>query len=318
MRQKGVLSDEAIDIICRSLEEEISKNPIEGYEIIAPLGRGAMALVFQARQVNLDRRVALKVLDPKLWFDNDFVQRFVVEAKAAAKLNHPNIVQAYDVGTSRGYHYFAMEYVEGVTLSQFMERTGGKIPEDMALEAVRQVAKALEHAEEAQLVHRDIKPGNIMISRVGVVKLCDLGLAKRLDVSEGVDEAGVILGTPHYISPEQIDGQEGLDTRADIYSLGATLYHLLVGRPPYVGRSPEEVCLKHLSDPVPDPRRRNPQLSPSIVPLVQRMLAKSKEARYRCCADLIDAIEELRAGWPPCGTRELAARLRHLFPRNQE
>jgi serine/threonine-protein kinase len=324
LQRKGYLGPEEVAIICKALEAEISNDHIEGYQIVAPLGRGNMALVFAAKQLNLDRVVALKVLDPKLAFDNDFIERFVTEARAAARLNHPNIVQAYDVGTSKGYHYFAMEYVEGVTLRDLCELKGGaRVDEQMAIYAVREVARALQHAETHRLVHRDVKPGNIMISRTGVVKLCDLGLAQRTDAAgkEGVKEEGVILGSPYYISPEQIEGRKDLDSRADIYSLGATLFHILAGRPVFVGRSPEEVCLKHLSEPVPDPRTLPGAMviSQRVVPVLFRMLTKEREHRHPNCAELVADLNRLLSPQISDDGRqeELARRVREQFPKSR-
>jgi serine/threonine-protein kinase len=319
LQRKGYLGSEEVAIICKALEDEIANDHIEGYQIVAPLGRGNMALVYAAKQLNLDRVVAVKVLDPKLSFDNDFIERFVTEARAAARLNHPNIVQAYDVGTSKGYHYFAMEYVEGVTLRELLDQSrGGGLDEQLSVHVVREVGRALQHAESHRLVHRDIKPGNIMISRTGVVKLCDLGLAQRTDaVKDGAKEEGVILGSPYYISPEQIEGRHDLDSRADIYSLGATLFHILTGRPPFVGRSPEEVCLKHLSEPIPDPRLSTQTLSQRVVPVLFRMLQKDRKDRQPNCAELLADLNRLLVPQISDDARQedLARRIREQFPK---
>ncbi|MBI3722594.1 protein kinase [bacterium] len=318
LQRKSYLGADEVAIICKALEDEIANDHIEGYQIVAPLGRGAMALVFAAKQKNLDRVVALKVLDPKLSFDNEFIDRFVTEARAAARLNHPNIVQAYDVGTGNGYHYFAMEYVEGVTLRELVDDRQGRLEENLAVFIVREIARALQHAEAHGLVHRDIKPGNIMISRSGVVKLCDLGLAQRVDAAkEGQKEDGVIMGSPYYISPEQIEGRPDLDSRADIYSLGATLFHILTGRPPYLGRSPEEVCLKHLSEPVPDPRELNDTITQRLLPVLFRMMHKDREQRHPNCAELVADLNRLLPSTQSEDARqeELSQRVKERFPK---
>ena len=299
MQQKGYLGDEEIRRVCRALEEKISDDRIQGYRIVSDLGRGNMALVFAAIQLNLDRIVALKILDPKLLLDADFIERFVSEARAAARLNHPNIVQAYDVGSCQDLHYFAMEFVDGITAKKLLEDSG-QLDEDTAVDIVLQVARALDHAAEHKLVHRDVKPGNVMITRDGVIKLCDLGLAKTLDAETSRDDA-VILGSPYYISPEQIEGRPDLDIRADIYSLGAMLYHLLTGRPPFAGRTPEEVCLRHLSDPVPDPTFHVPGLSRRLPGLISRMMAKERRERPASSADVVKALQEIK---PRAGTDE--------------
>lgn len=321
LQRKGYLGSDEVSIICKTLEDEIANDHIDGYQIVAPLGRGAMALVYAAKQLNLDRVVALKVLDPKLLFDNEFIDRFVTEARAAARLNHPNIVQAYDVGSSKGYHYFAMEYVEGVTLRELIEQGGnmGRVDEQMALFIVREVARSLQHAEMHRLVHRDIKPGNIMISRAGVVKLCDLGLAQRTDARDGNKDDGVILGSPYYIAPEQIEGRPDLDSRADMYSLGATLFHIVTGRSPFVGRTPEDVCLKHLSDPVPDPREFNNTLTQRILPVLFRMMAKDREQRHPNMAELIADLNRVLDPQVSDDERadELAERVKELAPKRR-
>lgn len=299
LQGKGYLGDEEIRRVCRALEEKIADDRITGYRIVSDLGRGNMALVFAAIQLNLDRIVALKILDPKLLFDADFIERFVSEARAAARLNHPNIVQAYDVGSCQDLHYFAMEFVDGITAKKLVE-DAGSLDEDTAIDIVLQVARALEHAAQHKLVHRDVKPGNVMLTRDGVIKLCDLGLAKTLDAETSRDEA-VVLGSPYYISPEQIEGRPDLDIRADIYSLGAMFFHLLTGRPPFAGRTPEEVCLRHLSDPVPDPTFHAPALSRRVPPLITRMMAKDRRERPASCAEVIRTLLEIK---PRAGSDE--------------
>jgi tRNA A-37 threonylcarbamoyl transferase component Bud32 len=320
LQRKGYLGEEEIKVIVKALEDEIANDHVEGYRIISPLGRGAMALVYAAKQMNLDRVVALKVLDPRLPFmDADFIDRFMSEAKAAARLNHPNIVQAYDVGSSNGYHYFAMEYVEGVTLRELQDEcSGGTLQEQHAVFVVREVARALSHAESHRLVHRDIKPGNVMIARTGVVKLCDLGLAQQIDSNNEKDK-GVIMGSPFYIAPEQIEGRGDLDSRADIYSLGATLFHLLTGHPPFTGRSPEDVCLRHLSDPVPDPRTSNPGVTQRIVQIVYRMMAKDRDDRYPTVAELVADLNRILTSDRTDDDRqhELAKLLQEMFPKRR-
>lgn len=290
MRQKGYLAESDLRRVCKALEDKISDDRIQGYTILDRLGRGNMALVFAARQESLDRIVALKLLDPKLLFDADFIDRFQIEAKAAARLNHPNIVQAYDVGSDQELHYFAMEYVDGLTVREFMDENGGKCDEDMACDVILQVARALDHAAAHNLVHRDVKPGNVMITRTGVVKLCDLGLAKTLDADAPGSEEAVILGSPYYISPEQIEGRADLDVRADLYSLGAMFFHMVTGRPPFLGRTPEDVCIKHLSEPVPDPADLSSTATTRITPIIFKMMQKDRRDRFKTCSELVRAI----------------------------
>ncbi|RLC69883.1 MAG: serine/threonine protein kinase, partial [Chloroflexi bacterium] len=244
--EKGIVTRRQIDRIIKSMEEIRPAQQIPGYQILEKLGSGAMATVFKAKQLSLDRLVAIKVL-PKRFSENpEYVERFYREGKAAAKLNHPNIVQAIDVGEANGYHYFVMEYVEGHTL--YDELIAGKVfSESEALDIAIQITRALVHAHENGLIHRDVKPKNIMITKDGVAKLADMGLARMAaDEQTAQAEAGKAYGTPYYISPEQIRGEVDIDFRADIYSLGATLYHMVTGRVPFDGPTPVAVMNKHL------------------------------------------------------------------------
>jgi serine/threonine-protein kinase len=189
---------------------------IPGYVILSKLGAGAMATVFKAKQISLDRIGAIKVLPKRMSSNKEFVERFYKEGKAAAKLNHPNIVGAFDVAEANGYHYFVMEYVEGETVYDRLDR-GERYEEKEAINLILQVAKALAHAHAAGLIHRDVKPKNIMITKAGVAKLADMGLAREAsDQQAAIAEAGKAYGTPYYISPEQIRGELDIDARADI------------------------------------------------------------------------------------------------------
>jgi serine/threonine-protein kinase len=293
MQEKGYLSDRQVEILCQSLQGELVKNPIDNYKIEAELGRGAMGLVYAARQINLDRIVALKVLDPRLAMDRQFIESFQSEARAAASLNHPNIVQAYDVGRSRGYFYFAMEYVDGTTVKQMIDESNG-LKVDTVLDIGVQVLRALAHAEQHGMVHRDVKPANIMVTPEGVAKLCDLGLAHRGEEMDGGGLSSKIVGSPFYIAPEQIEGRSDLDSRADVYALGATLYHGLVGEPPYPGRTADEIFLKHLTARVPDPTASKPEVPASVSEVIRKMMGKDREERFDTAAECLDVMKTLR------------------------
>ncbi len=290
LQEEGFLTERQVEVICQSLQGEIVKNPIEGYKIEAELGRGAMGLVYAARQVNLDRIVALKVLDPRLAMDDTFIERFQTEARAAAQLNHPNIVQAFDVGRSRGYYYFAMEYVEGATVKQLLEEKG-PLPPLQALDISIQVLRALAHAEAHGLVHRDVKPANVMLTPEGIAKLCDLGLARRIGAG---DEAEKIVGSPYTIAPEQIERRPDIDSRADVYALGATLYHMLVGKPPFEGKTAEEIFVKHLTQRPHDPSEANPQVPKKFAPILKKMMEKDRDERYPSAAEALQALKDLK------------------------
>ena len=277
---------------------------IPGYHILAKLGAGAMAAVFKARQLSLDRIVAIKVLPKKLSENAEYVSMFYKEGKAAARLNHPNIVQAIDVGDAGGYRYFVMEYVQGHTV--YDEIAAGKVfDEARGLEIIIEVAGALEHAHKQGLIHRDVKPKNIMITDDGKVKLADMGLARLAADTEAAEaEAGRAFGTPYYISPEQIRGAKDVDFRADIYSLGATLYHMVTGRVPFEADSPVAVMQKHLKEPLVPPDHVNTRLSAGIGEVVEVMMAKDPARRYASTTDLLLDLEAIANGGPPLQARK--------------
>gem|GEM_PF-2127512 len=279
---------------------------IAGYELLAKLGQGAVGTVYKARQVSLGRIVALKVLDTKHAANKRYVARFLREAQAAGNLNHVNIIQGIDAGKSpEGYYYFAMEFVEGETLKQILRRDH-IIPEARAIEIVSQIAQGLRHASRINLVHRDIKPENIIITPGNIAKLADLGLAKTSVEDASITIAGQAMGTPLYISPEQAEGRENIDGRADIYSLGATLYHIATGFPPFTGENPTVTMLKHINeDPLP-PREANPQLSPDLSNVILKMMAKAPADRYQTATELIDELSAITAGKSPKLARNFA------------
>jgi serine/threonine-protein kinase len=276
-----------------------STQRIQGYRIIRKLGSGAMATVFLAQQESLDRPVAIKVLPKKFSDNKEFLERFYKEGRAAAQLNDANIVQAYDVGQSGEYHYFVMEFVDGDTVyDRIVEKK--KISESEAIQIIRQVAQALKHAHEVGFIHRDIKPKNIMISSTGDVKLADLGLARALDDLEAAEaEAGRAYGTPYYISPEQIRGKKDITASADIYGLGATLYHMVTGKVPFSGKSPSDVMHRHLKQELVPPDHINTSLSPGFSQIIEMMMAKDVSQRYQNASDLIEDLDSVSRGEPP-------------------
>ncbi|MFC1806545.1 serine/threonine-protein kinase, partial [Planctomycetota bacterium] len=259
---------------------------IGGFEILGRLGQGGMGTVYKARQVSMNRVVALKVLPPKLAKDKSFVQRFIREAQSAASLQHPNIVQGIDVGVADGYYYFAMEFVDGSTVKDLITRQG-RVDERRALEIARDVARALEHAHKRGIIHRDIKPDNVMLTAEGEVKLADLGLARRVEDAGSVTLEGTALGTPYYMAPEQVRGQPDVDTRADIYALGASLYHMVTGTVPYDGANATAIITKHVTDPAPSARTANPETSRACDELIARMMAKDRDDRPQTPAELL-------------------------------
>jgi serine/threonine-protein kinase len=272
---------------------------IPGYQLMEKVGQGSMGIVFKARQISMNRLVAIKILQPRLASNPRDLVRFLNEAHLAAKLSHNNIVQAIDAGSAGKIHYFVMEYIEGTTLNTLVD--GGKIfAENEAVEIILQIAQALDHAHRRHLVHRDIKPGNIVITTEGVAKLADLGLAKQtVGEALALDEKGIVRGTPFYIAPEQIQGREDIDIRADIYSLGATLYHLVTGRPPFTAKNVRAIFEAHLHKELTPPDHINTKLSAGLGEVVEFMMAKERDKRYRTPRELIVDLECLLTGEAP-------------------
>ncbi len=290
----------------RAATEDRGKNSqLPGYQLLGRLGKGAMATVYKARQMSLDRVVAIKVLPRKLSENPEFVDRFYREGKAAARLSHNNIVQAIDVGCAPdGYHFFVMEYIEGKTLYDIMQE-GHTFSEAEALDIGIQMADALAHAHKRQLIHRDVKPKNIILTPGGVAKLTDLGLARATDDKLAAEmEVGKAYGTPYYISPEQIRGELDIDFRADIYSLGATIYHLVTGRPPFEGETPAAVMHKHLKQALTPADHVNTALTAGIGEVIDVAMAKKREERYQSTEDMLEDLRALRAGNPPVHARK--------------
>jgi len=267
---------------------------IGDYEIIDKLGQGGMGAVYRARQISLDRVVALKVLPQQFEEDDDFVARFQREATVAARLNHPNLVRVYSSGVADGSHFIAMELIEGENLRQRMKRE--PVPMSEALRICADVARALQCGwDSARLIHRDIKPANIYLSHAGEVKLGDLGLAKStLANTTGITQTGTSLGTPLYMSPEQGKGEKNIDFRSDIYSLGCTLYELLTGKPPYEGRDGHTLIHQHIHAPLPAILKVLPGCPMPLVRLVGKMLRKQPRERHAGYEDLIAEMEHIR------------------------
>jgi tRNA A-37 threonylcarbamoyl transferase component Bud32 len=272
---------------------DLSGQRLGDFQLLRRLGRGAMAEVYLAEQSSLGRRVAIKVLKPDLAGDSTYLARFQREAQAAAALVHANIVQIYEVGQRDAYHYIAQEYVEGQNLREWIARNGPPEPA-VALSIMLQAAAALAKAGEQGIVHRDIKPENILLTRSGEVKVADFGLA-RFAREESLDltQVGVTLGTPLYMSPEQVEGRT-LDPRSDIYSLGVTYYHMLVGTPPFLGETALGVAVQHLKKEPKALDELRPDLPPAFSRVVHKMLAKEPAARYPSALELLRELRRLQ------------------------
>ncbi len=255
------------------------------------ISRGGMGEVYLARQLSLDRPVALKVLQQRFMHDKEYVDSLTREARAAAKINHPNIVQAYAVGEVDGVFFFAMEYIRGETLKQILKREK-KLDFVRAAKIIQEIAGALDVAwREQKLVHQDIKPDNIMLDANGFAKLADLGLARNAGVNDSDAEAGdEVMGTPQYISPEQLTGVP-TDVRSDIYSLGATFYQFVTGRFPYVADTAEELAYMHVEGKLTPPKEVNPELPDELNSIIMKMMARRIEERYQTPVPLIKALD---------------------------
>lgn len=261
------------------------------------IGQGGMGVVYYAHQLSLDRPSAVKLLSQSYASNNQFVEGFIREARAAGKLNHPNIVQAYAVGEEEGLFYFAMEHVDGKTMKEVLADEG-KIPEDQAISIIQQITEALDYAwKEEELIHRDIKPDNIMLTASGRAKLADLGLAKV--AGENLDpEGGEVMGTPQYISPEQLCG-DPLDFRSDQYSLGATFYQFVTGRFPYTGETAQEIADKHLTGTLIPPHEIDPTLSRGVSAVIVKMMGKTPQERYQTMDQLAEDLRLIKNGGNP-------------------
>jgi serine/threonine-protein kinase len=299
--QRGYLTESQIRRLLDEGDDDSMYKPaqqIPGFQVLGKLGQGAMATVFKAMQLSLDRIVAIKVLPRRMSDNAEFVKRFYKEGRAAAKLNHVNIVQAIDVGEASGYHYFVMEYIDGKTV--WDDLRDGVCEEAAAIDIISQTARALEHAHERGFIHRDIKPKNIMITKTGLIKLADMGLARDVsDMEAAMAEAGRAYGTPYYISPEQIRGEVNIDFRADLYSLGATFYHCVTGKVPFEGATPSSVMHKHLKEPLVPPDHINTALSAGVGEVIETMMAKKREDRYTSAKDLLIDLEAVAREEPP-------------------
>ncbi len=303
LTNKDFVTRHQLNRLQKEFDAKKSSQRIPGYRIHKKLGSGAMATVFLAKQISLDRLVAIKVLPKKFSENRNFIDRFYKEGKSAAQLNHANIVQAYDVGQAGDHHYFVMEYVEGETVYERI-KADKRMEEFDAIGIVQQVSLAMQHAHERGFIHRDIKPKNIMINGRNKVKLADLGLARALDdEATAKAEAGRAYGTPYYISPEQVRGEVDIGPGADIYGLGATCYHMVTGRVPFSGKNPSQVMHKHLKAELTPPDHLNPSLSAGFSQVIEMMMAKSPSDRYTNATDLLEDLELVQKGESPVFAR---------------
>lgn len=252
------------------------------------IGIGGMGKVYKAEHMRLRKPIAIKILSGEFGDNKDFVQRFYREARMAAILEHANIVSVYDVGEDKGLHYITMQYVDGISLSSYIQQKG-KLDLYDALDILDKIARGLSCAESNNIVHRDIKPGNILLTKDGGTKIVDFGLSKNVSGATMLTEAGMLMGTPHYMSPEQCSG-DVVDHRTDIYSLGATAYYMLSGEKPFTGNTPMEVIRLQKKGQLTPLKAANPEVPEIVAAIVAKMMAKDPKDRYQTNTEVIEAI----------------------------
>lgn len=270
-------------------EEELKKGTtLSDFVIEKRIGRGGMGIVYLGKQVSLDRAVAIKALKNRIASNENFIRRFTMEAKTAAQIIHNNIVQIYYVGRDKETFFIAMEYVNGRSVREMINESRG-ITEAQAVEIALQASLGLQRAHGLNILHRDIKPDNLIVNRQGEVKVADFGLALDLGDTKRREGIAKIEGSPHYMSPEQAMHGE-MSFSSDVYSLGATLYHMVTSRPPFTGNSPAAIIAKHVTDYPRSPRELNPSLSKGLCHIIQKMMAKRPEERFSTVEEVIDEL----------------------------
>ncbi|NUM34468.1 MAG: protein kinase [Candidatus Brocadiae bacterium] len=292
LNEQYLTSEQAQEI--QNLQKGHIPYHIEGYELISLIGVGGMAYIYKARQISMDRMVAIKIL-LEGYRNNQYINDlFLSEARAVAKLNHENIIAGYDFGEKHGISYFVMEYVDGISLSQKLKKCQGRLQAKDSLEISIQVAKALDHAWEQGLVHRDIKPENILLTNKNIIKLCDLGLAQKTGENQTAPKED--FGTPAYMSPEQIRSEPNIDIRSDIYSLGVTLYRMVFGSLPFSG-STRDIMSKHLSEKLRFPGQSMTKEKGDLAKIIHKMMEKNARMRYQTPKELLEEMLKLQKQW---------------------
>ncbi|MBI3724364.1 serine/threonine protein kinase, partial [bacterium] len=282
----------------RPLDDSLVGTTLGEWKLSRRLGQGAMGVVFEARGQD-GTRAAVKVVHPELAQDADFLDRFRREAHTLQRVQHENIVRLLDAGESQGFHYLALEFVEGESIAERLEKDKRGLRADHARTLAIDLLSGLHAVHEQGIVHRDVKPGNILLTRDGVAKLADFGLARRDENVESIQvtQPGMLLGTPHYMAPEQCEGKK-VTPRSDLYSAGATLFHALSGAPPFAGKRPMEILVAHMREKPPDLAKKAPDAPPDLVKLVMRLLEKKHDLRPASARDALRWIGVEEAARP--------------------
>ncbi|WP_372368272.1 serine/threonine protein kinase [Candidatus Uabimicrobium sp. HlEnr_7] len=297
----NLITVEQMDLLYKETRKKNKSLAIGNYEIKSILGEGGLGVVYLAKQLSMKRNVALKVLYRKWVQDEEFRKRFLLEARIVGKLSHTNLIQVFDIGYDKGHYYFSMEHVPGRTLEQMIMKDG-YISLEKAIENTFQLLDALNYIWKKNLVHRDIKPSNIIVNKEQIAKLGDFGFVKSKMDEQLVQNEDFVLGTPDYMSPEQAMGKSDLDYRSDIYSLGATMYHMITGSAPYDG-SESVIIRQHIKAAIPSPLTIRSSIPPGVCQIIEKMMAKEPHDRYQSYESLKRDLLLVKEGNSPKAKR---------------